>query len=73
MRRNCLFRHIIEEKVEGGIEVMRRRRKQLLDSLKETRGTGKLREEALDRNVWRNQFGRGYGPLVRHTAGWLNE
>jgi hypothetical protein len=28
----------------------------------------KLKEEALDRTVWRTCFGRGYGPVVRQTA-----
>ena len=38
---NCLLKHIIEGKIEGGIEVagrQGRRRKQVLDDLKETRG-----------------------------------
>ena len=39
-----------------------RRRKQLLDDLKGTRGYGKLEEEALYRPLWRTQFGRDYGP-----------
>jgi len=42
-----------------------RRRKQLLDDLKETRGYWKLYEEALDRNVCRSRFGRDYGPVIR--------
>jgi len=42
-----------------------RRCKQLLDGLKEKRGYCKLKEEALDRTVWRTGFGRGYGPVVR--------
>jgi hypothetical protein len=45
----------------------RRRRKQLLDGLTETRGYRKLKEEALDRTVWRTRFGRGYGPVARQT------
>jgi hypothetical protein len=44
LRRNCLLKHAIEGKVEeterGG-----RRRKQLLDVLKETRRYWKLKEE----------------------------
>jgi hypothetical protein len=28
----------------------------------------KLKEEALDRTLWRTRFGRGYGPVVRQTA-----
>jgi hypothetical protein len=45
-----------------------RRRKQLLDDLKEKRGNWKLKEEALDRTLWRTRFGRGYGPLVIQIA-----
>ena len=41
-----------------------RRSKQLLDGLKEKIGYWKLKEEALDRTVWRKRFGRGYGPVV---------
>jgi hypothetical protein len=29
-----------------------------------------LKEEALDRTLWRTRFGRGYGPSVRQTAEW---
>jgi hypothetical protein len=29
-----------------------------------------LKEEALDRTLWRTSFGRGYGPNVRQTAEW---
>jgi hypothetical protein len=42
--------------------------KQLLDDLKEKRIYWKLKEEALDRTLWRTRFGRGYGPVVRQTA-----
>ena len=45
-----------------------RRRKQLLDDLKEKRGYWKLKDEALDRTLWRTGFGRGYGPVVRHSG-----
>jgi hypothetical protein len=45
-----------------------RRRKQLQDVLKEQRGYSKLKEEALDRTVWRTGFGRGHGPVVRQTT-----
>jgi hypothetical protein len=40
-----------------------RRRKQLPDDMKGTRGYWKLKEEALDRTVWRTGFGKGYGPV----------
>jgi len=42
-----------------------RKRKQLLDSLKEKREYCKLKEEAPDRPQWRTRFGRGYGAVVR--------
>jgi hypothetical protein len=71
LRRNCLLRHVVERKTEGTIEVTgrrERRRKQLLDDLKETRGYWKLKEGTLDRTLWRTRFGRGYGPVVRQTT-----
>jgi hypothetical protein len=46
----------------------RRRRKQLLNDLKEKTVYYKLKEETLDRTVWRNGFGRGCGSVVRQTA-----
>ena len=45
-----------------------RRGEQLLDDLKEKRGYWKMKEEALDRIMWRTGFGRGYGPAVRRTT-----
>jgi hypothetical protein len=45
-----------------------RRRKQLLDDLKEKRGYKKLNEGALDRFLWRTRFGRIYGPVIRQTT-----
>jgi hypothetical protein len=65
LRRNCLLSHIIEGKI---IWTRRRgrRRKQLLDDLKEVRRYWKLKEEAQDR--MRTRFGRGYGPVARHTT-----
>jgi hypothetical protein len=71
LRRNCLLKHVIEGKLEGRIEMtgrQGRRSKQLLDDLKEKRRYWKLKEEALDRRLWRTRFGRGYGPVVRQTA-----
>jgi hypothetical protein len=71
LRRNCLLKHVIEGKLEGRIEMTERggrKRKQLLDDLKEKRRYCKLIEEALDRTVWRTRFGRGYGPVVRQTT-----
>jgi hypothetical protein len=39
-----------------------------LDDLKERRGHTELKEEALDRTLWRARFGRGFGPVVRQTT-----
>jgi len=63
LRRNCLLQRVIEGKIKGGIDVAGRRgrrRRKLLDDLKERRGYFHLEEEALDRTVWRARFGRGY-------------
>ena len=71
LRRNCLLKQVIEGKIKVEMEVARRRgrrRKKLLDDLKDRRGYCHLKEEALDRTVWRTGFGRGFGPLVRQTA-----
>jgi len=49
---------------DGRIDVTRRqgrRRKQLLDGLNGSGGYWKLKEEAIDRTLWRTGFGRGYG------------
>jgi hypothetical protein len=45
-----------------------RRRKKLLYDLKERRGYSHLKEEALDRALWRNCFGGGFEPVVRQNA-----
>jgi hypothetical protein len=37
-----------------------RRRMKLLDEFKERRGYSHLKEEALDRTMWRARFGRGF-------------
>jgi len=71
LRRNCLLQRVIEGKIQGGIEGkgrQGRRRTKLLDDLKERRGYSHLKEEALDRTMWRARFGRGFGPVVRQTT-----
>jgi hypothetical protein len=67
LRRNCLLKQVIEGKIKGEMEVTRRRRK-LLDDLKDRIGYSDLMEEALDRTMWRNHFGRGVGPVVRQIT-----
>jgi hypothetical protein len=65
---NCLLKQAIEGKIQGRIEMTgrrKRRRKQLLDDLKEKRRHWKLKQEALDRTLWRTLFGRGFEPVVK--------
>jgi hypothetical protein len=67
LRRNCLLQRVIEGKIQGGIEVtgrQGRRRRKLLDDRKERREYSHLKEEALDRTMWRARF----GPIVRQTT-----
>jgi hypothetical protein len=62
---------VIDGKIEGRIYMTGRRgksRKQLLDDLMERKRHWKLKEEALDRSLWKTRFGRGYGPVVRQTT-----
>jgi hypothetical protein len=71
LRRNCLLQQVIEGKIKVGIEVTGRRvrrHRKLLDDLKERRGYTHLKEEALDRTMWTNRFGRCFGPVVRQTT-----
>jgi hypothetical protein len=70
LRRNCLLKHVIEGRIEGRIEVTvrGRRRKQLLDDVKEKRRYWKLKAEALYRTLWKARFGRGYGPVLSQTT-----
>jgi hypothetical protein len=59
LRRNCLLQRVIEGKIKGGIEVTGRRgrrRRKLVGDLKERRGYSHLKEEALDRTMWRNHL-----------------
>jgi hypothetical protein len=44
-----------------------------LDDLKDRREYSHLKEEALDRTMWRNRFGRGVGPVVRLLNELMNE
>jgi hypothetical protein len=71
LRRNCLLQQFIEGNIKVWIEVRGRRGRRcrkLLDDLKERGGYCHLKEEALDRTMWRAGFGRGFGLVVRQTA-----
>ena len=66
---------VIEGKIQGGIEVTGRRgrrRRKLLDDLKERRGYSNLKEETLDRTMWTG-FGKGSWPVLRQTTEWMND
>jgi len=68
--RNCFLKHVIEGNTEGRIYMTGmggRRHKQLLDDLKEKTEYWKLKDEALDRTLWRVRFGRGYGFVLKQT------
>jgi hypothetical protein len=70
LRRNCLLQRVTKGKIQVGIEMtgrQGRRSRKLFDDLKERRGYYHLKEEALDRTMWRARFGRGTGPVVRQT------
>ena len=72
LRRNCLLKQVTEGKIKGEMEVTRRRgrrSKKLLDDLKDRRGFSHFKEEAVDRNMWWDCFGRGFEPVVRQTIG----
>ena len=40
----------------------------LNDDLKDRRGYSHLKEEAVDRTMWRNRFGGGFGRVVRQNT-----
>ena len=71
LRRNCLLQRFTEGKTQVTGRQGRRHRK-LLDDLKERRGYSHLKEEALDRTMWRARFGRSFGPVVRQTTKCMN-
>ena len=71
LRSNCLLKQVIEGKIKGEMEVTKRRgrrRKKLLDDLKDRKGHSHLKEEALDSTIWRNRFGGGFRPFVRQNT-----
>ena len=66
----CLLiylKQVTEGKIKGGVEVevtgrRGKRRRKLLDDFKERRGYSHLKEETLDRSMWRDGFGRAALP-----------
>jgi hypothetical protein len=68
---NWLIKHVIEGKRKGKLEMGKRgrRRKQLLDDLKESRGYWKLKDETLDRTVWRTRFWKRLWTCLKADCG----
>jgi hypothetical protein len=69
LRRNYLRQQATEGEIKGEMTRTRgRKRRKLQDGLKERRGYSHLKEEALDRTMWRARFGRGFRPVGRQTT-----
>jgi hypothetical protein len=69
--RNCLLQQVTEGKKKGEVEVTGRRGgrcRKLLDDFTERRGYSHLKEEAIERTMWRALFGRDFGPVARQTT-----
>jgi hypothetical protein len=67
LRKNCRLKHVIEGKIEvktEGTGRQGRRRKQVLDDLKEKRGYWKMKQEALYCTLWKTFFERSFGLAV---------
>jgi len=76
LHRNCLLTDIADRKRGRRVEVTEvwgRRRKQLLNDVKEKRGYFKFKVQALDLILWRTRFARGYMWTCHKTVKWLNE
>jgi hypothetical protein len=57
----AFYDRVLKERQNKGLEVTgrrERRRRKLLDDLKERRGYSHLEEETLDRTMWTVRFGR---------------
>jgi hypothetical protein len=48
--------------------VLKFKRKFRRQRVKDRRGYSDLKEEALDRTMWRNRFRGGFGPIVRQNT-----
>ena len=66
LRRNGLLKHVTEEKTEV-TRRRTRRRKHLVHDLKETGVYWKLKEEAIDRILWRTCSEREFGSILRQN------
>jgi hypothetical protein len=60
-----LIKRVLEGKIEGRGR-RGRRRKELLDDLKDTKPYWKWKQKVLNLSLLKTRFGRGYGYLARH-------
>jgi hypothetical protein len=70
LRRNCLLKQAIEGRINGEMKLTRRRRrrsKKVLDDLKDSTGYSHLKEETVDRTMWRNRFRGDFGPVIKQN------
>jgi hypothetical protein len=75
LRRIWFLQRVIDRKLKGVTEVTGRRgrsRWKLLDELKERKSYAHLKEETLDRTMWRDRFWRGFRTVVRQSTKWIN-
>jgi hypothetical protein len=73
LRRNGLLQQVIQGKIKERMEVTRRRgrrRRELLDHLKERTGYSHLKGKGLDVDckMWTARFGRAFGPVLRQIT-----
>ena len=73
--RNCLLKYVFEGQIDRSREVIKRRgrrRKQLLNGIKEKRGYWNLKKKALYHTLQKIRFGRIYRSLVREARDRIN-
>jgi hypothetical protein len=67
---HCFLKQVIEGKIKDRLKLQEDEEEDVRSywmTFKDRRGYSHLKEEALDRTVWRNRFGRGFGPVVSQT------
>jgi hypothetical protein len=73
LQRNCLIKHVVLGKIEG-TRRGGRKRKQLLDDLKEKEGTGSWKTKHLTALCGEvSFFVSDYGAVAKHTNHWIND
>jgi hypothetical protein len=73
LSRSCFLNTLLKERSKKNRNGEKTGKKQLLDVLKEMRGDWNLKDEALDRTLWRTRFVKGYGIVLRQITEGMNE